>query len=121
MPTHYSAFGSLYLDNQLISNSCRMTVGDREETELQNVNCRQFGPTRMGMSLHLEPVDWAGFLAKWCPKTYADRVTDALRAEGGRYAEAWWTGGNPYMSSGKAKRIGRLMRIQARARRLQGV
>lgn len=121
MPTHYSTMGSVYLDGQLLSDSCRMswseiaTTGSRAAAGAKEL--------KINLNLTFGKLCSKHFLKLFgmLPETYAYRVTVALRAEGGRYAEAWLTGGNPYMSRGKAKRIGRLMRIQARARRLQGV
>lgn len=52
---------------------------------------------------------------------YVDRLQAALKVDGDRYMEAWWCGTNPRLSSGKAKRVTRLMRYLARAKRLEGM
>lgn len=120
MSTCYSATGKLYLNGELISDSCRMSVEPAAEaTERPNVS---FGHL-VTLNSTFGKFGSKGHLKVFGPqaKTYAKRITDALEGEGNRYMGAWWTGGNPYMASGKAKRIGRLMRIHARARRLEGV
>lgn len=52
---------------------------------------------------------------------YVDHLRASLKVDGDRYMEAWWAGRNPRLSSGKAKRVARLMRYLARAKRLEGM